>query len=114
MPGVSATSVVAAAASFPTNVLVGEALAILPEPALARLDMSTSAAAGEMSTRFQSGLTVHADNYPVNPAVAAGVVVLDGRDNIFKGEIIQGQLDLRFASSAAGATNVTWRLEVAL
>jgi len=113
MPIMSDTTSVAAGATS-ANVLLGEALALLPFPALVKVEASTSAAAGEMTATFKSGLTVHADAAPVNPAVAAGVLDAQGRDTILPGEKAQGTLDLRFTSGAAGATNATWRVTVAI
>jgi len=101
-----------AATSTSANVLIGEALAFLTGRWMAMVEASTSAAAGEMTATFKSGLTVHADGVSVNPASAAGVINGDGRDVILQGEDVTGQLDLKFTSTAAGATNSTWRVTV--
>lgn len=110
-PMMGNTTVVAAATTS-ANVLIGEALAFLTGRWMAMVEASTSAAAGEMTATFKSGLTVHADGVSVNPASAAGVINGDGRDVLLQGEIVSGQLDLKFASTAAGNTNATWRVTV--
>lgn len=108
---ISRTTVVGAGATT-ANVLVGEPLGFLPARVLSKLEASTSAAAGEMTLQFMSGLSVHAQNAVVNPAVAAGVLQGDGRDTILPGVVVLGQLGLTFTSTAVGATNATWRLTV--